>query len=87
MPDRLTHTLISDFWQYYEPIRENMPKNCSADVEAVINFVDEVFFGSNTTAQRELQELFGFLTDLEVAQACTFHQLSNVFSVLHLMPL
>ncbi|KAK0439522.1 peptidase S28 [Desarmillaria tabescens] len=62
------HT-ISDFWQYYEPIRENMPKNCSADVEAVIAHVDEVFFGSNTTAQRELQELFGFSTDLEVAQA------------------
>ncbi|KAK0200130.1 serine carboxypeptidase S28-domain-containing protein [Desarmillaria ectypa] len=58
-----------DFWQYYEPIRENMPKNCSADVEAVITYVDEVFFGYNTTAQQELQELFGFSTDLEVAQA------------------
>ncbi|PBK81559.1 hypothetical protein ARMGADRAFT_948001, partial [Armillaria gallica] len=58
-----------DFWQYYEPIRENMPKNCSADVEAVITYVDKVFFGSNTTAQRELQELFGFFTNLEVAQA------------------
>ncbi|KAK0468596.1 peptidase S28 [Armillaria novae-zelandiae] len=58
-----------DFWQYYEPIRENMPKNCSADVEAVINYVDEVFFGSNTTAQQELQELFGFSTNLDVAQA------------------
>ncbi|KAK0220796.1 serine carboxypeptidase S28-domain-containing protein [Armillaria nabsnona] len=58
-----------DFWQYYEPIRENMPKNCSADVEAVITYVDRVFFESNTTAQQELQELFGFSTDLEVAQA------------------
>lgn len=58
-----------DFWQYYEPIRENMPKNCSADVEAVITYVDKVFFGSNTTAQQELQALFGFSTDLEVAQA------------------
>lgn len=64
----VVHTQI-DFWQYYEPIRENMPKNCSADVEAVINYVDEVFFGSNTTAQQELQELFGFSTNLEVAQA------------------
>lgn len=34
---------IVDFWQYFEPIRQNMPQNCSADVEAVITHVDQVF--------------------------------------------
>ncbi|KAI0787192.1 peptidase S28 [Irpex lacteus] len=41
---------IADFWGYFEPIREYMPKNCSADVEAVISHVDEVFT-SGTKAQ------------------------------------
>ena len=26
---------FSDYWGYFEPIRQFMPKNCSADVEAV----------------------------------------------------
>ena len=40
----------SDFWGYFEPIRESMPQNCSADVQAVIAHVDQVFT-SGTTAQ------------------------------------
>ncbi|GJE96313.1 serine carboxypeptidase S28-domain-containing protein [Phanerochaete sordida] len=34
---------ILDYWGYFEPIRQFMPKNCSADVEAVIAHVDKVF--------------------------------------------
>jgi hypothetical protein len=49
----------SDFWQYFEPIRQNMPQNCSADVQAVIAHVDEVFTGNDTDAIQELKELFG----------------------------
>ncbi|KAK0200150.1 peptidase S28 [Desarmillaria ectypa] len=49
-----------DFWQYFEPIRENMPKNCSADIEAVITYVDEVFFGTDTEAQMKIKSMFGF---------------------------
>jgi hypothetical protein len=33
---------ITDFWAYFEPIRQQMPKNCSADVEAVISHIDSV---------------------------------------------
>ncbi|KXN92345.1 Putative serine protease K12H4.7 [Leucoagaricus sp. SymC.cos] len=50
---------ILDFWQYFEPVRENMPKNCSADVQTVITHIDEVFSGSNTTAINEIKNLFG----------------------------
>ncbi|KIP11822.1 hypothetical protein PHLGIDRAFT_10371 [Phlebiopsis gigantea 11061_1 CR5-6] len=34
---------IVDYWGYFEPIRQFMPKNCSADVEAVVAHVDQVF--------------------------------------------
>ncbi|KZV70719.1 hypothetical protein PENSPDRAFT_578945 [Peniophora sp. CONT] len=33
---------IVDFWQYFEPIREGMPANCSADVAAVISHFDSI---------------------------------------------
>ena len=50
---------ITDFWRYFEPIRQYMPANCSADVQAVTARVDEVFSGTNATAINQLKELFG----------------------------
>ncbi|TFK43800.1 serine carboxypeptidase S28-domain-containing protein [Crucibulum laeve] len=50
---------ILDFWQYFEPIREHMPANCSADVQAVIAHVDTVFSGKNQTAIQAIKNLFG----------------------------
>ena len=48
----------SDFWMYFEPIRENMPANCSADVQAVIANIDQIFTGNNATAIQALKESF-----------------------------
>lgn len=48
-----------DFWAYFEPVRQHMPANCSADIQAVIAHVDEVFSGQNTTAINQLKDLFG----------------------------
>ena len=48
-----------EFWRYFEPIRQNMPANCSADVQAVIAHIDEVFSGEDTTAIDQLKDLFG----------------------------
>ncbi|KDQ14566.1 hypothetical protein BOTBODRAFT_345995 [Botryobasidium botryosum FD-172 SS1] len=31
---------ISYYWGYFEPIRQYMPKNCSADIERVIKYMD-----------------------------------------------
>lgn len=65
--------MFSDFWAYFEPIRINMPKNCSADVQAVITHVDQVFTGTNTTAINALKDTFGMgaVTHLDdVAGAC-----------------
>ncbi|GLB34087.1 putative MEROPS serine peptidase family S28 [Lyophyllum shimeji] len=50
---------ILNFWQYFEPVRQHMPSNCSADVQAVIAHVDEVFSGNNATAIQALKETFG----------------------------
>ena len=54
----------SDFWGYFEPIRQFMPKNCSADVQAVIEYVDSVMDTGNQTAIRTMKEIFG-LEDLQ----------------------
>lgn len=58
---------ILDFWQYFEPIREHMPANCSADVQAVIAHVDKVFTSYDTAAIDALKDSFGLgaLTHLD----------------------
>lgn len=53
----------SDYWGYFEPIRQFMPKNCSADVEAVISHIDSVFSGKNQKLINQTLALFG-LSDL-----------------------
>ncbi|KAG5733082.1 putative serine protease K12H4.7 [Termitomyces sp. T112] len=50
---------ILDFWEYFEPVRLNMPQNCSADVQAVIAHIDEVFTGTNQTAIQAIKNNFG----------------------------
>ncbi|KAG6854358.1 hypothetical protein C0991_007863 [Blastosporella zonata] len=50
---------ILDFWEYFEPIRLNMPANCSADVQAVIAEVDKTFTGKNNTAIQAIKDAFG----------------------------
>ncbi|KAF8055883.1 serine carboxypeptidase S28-domain-containing protein [Lyophyllum atratum] len=50
---------ILNFWEYFEPIRLNMPQNCSADVQAVISHVDQVLTGKNAMAIQALKDSFG----------------------------
>ena len=52
-----------------------MPANCSADVQAVIAHIDEVFSGTNETAINQLKDLFGLgglshLDDTAGAREC-----------------
>jgi hypothetical protein len=49
----------SDFWQYFEPVRQNMPQNCSNDVQGVIAFWDKIIESGNETALNELKTSFG----------------------------
>jgi hypothetical protein len=66
---------ITDFWQYFDPIRRHMPSNCSSDVQAVIAHIDDVFTHSdpNSPEVRAIKSNFGLanVTHLDdVAGAC-----------------
>ncbi|KAE9409902.1 hypothetical protein BT96DRAFT_460529 [Gymnopus androsaceus JB14] len=50
---------IMDYWGYFVPIRDFMPANCSADVEAVIAHVDQVFTSNDTTAIQVVKDNWG----------------------------
>jgi hypothetical protein len=50
---------ISHFWQYYAPIEEAIPRNCSNDVKAVIKYVDEVLAKGTPQAIKSMKEDFG----------------------------
>jgi len=50
---------INYFWGYFEPIRQWMPQNCSADVEAVITHVDQVLSNGTASQKSDVKNLFG----------------------------
>ncbi|EIN10777.1 hypothetical protein PUNSTDRAFT_132850 [Punctularia strigosozonata HHB-11173 SS5] len=50
---------IVDFWGYFEPIRQNMPKNCSADVQAAITHIDKVLTAGSNSSIQSLKATFG----------------------------
>ncbi|KAI0650408.1 peptidase S28 [Trametes meyenii] len=58
---------IVDYWGYFQPILEYMPKNCSSDVQAVIAHIDSVFTSGNTKEINAIKELFNMtaLTHLD----------------------
>ncbi|KAL1311365.1 hypothetical protein AAFC00_001536 [Neodothiora populina] len=55
---------ISDYWQYFVPVQEGMPQNCSKDVSLVVDHVDAVFHNGTADEQYALKAMFG-LGDLE----------------------
>ena len=55
--------MFSDYYGYFTPIREYMPQNCSADVEAVIAYLDDSYFSNDTAAVESIQAAFN-LTSL-----------------------
>ena len=57
---------MGDFWQYFQPVQEATPKNCSSDVNAVVNYVDLVLSFGSKAKKQELKEKF-LLGDLEDA--------------------
>ncbi|KAI1140057.1 peptidase S28 [Hypoxylon sp. FL0543] len=50
---------IYNYWEYFYAIQQGMPKNCSKDFTAIINYVDEVFTHSSPKEQARLKQLFG----------------------------
>ncbi|KAI1474707.1 peptidase S28 [Daldinia eschscholtzii] len=54
---------IFDYWQYFYPIQQGMPKNCSEDYAAIIDHVDKVLINGSINETADLKEQFG-LQDL-----------------------
>ncbi|CAK7228507.1 hypothetical protein SCUCBS95973_006904 [Sporothrix curviconia] len=50
---------ITDFYTYFEPVEEALPANCSADVRAVVQYVDHVLTNGDEADILELKEGFG----------------------------
>lgn len=50
---------IGDFWQYHEPIKQGLPKNCSADSQLVIAHVNQVLESGTPKEVQALKDMFG----------------------------
>lgn len=58
---------ISNFWQYFEPVREATPQNCSTDLNAVIDYIDGVLTYGADSEKQALKDKFqlGDLVDAD----------------------
>lgn len=50
---------ISDYWGYFLPVQEGMPKNCSKDVNLVIDHMDSVLTHGSASEITALKTQFG----------------------------
>ncbi|KAI4633240.1 hypothetical protein J4E80_000603 [Alternaria sp. BMP 0032] len=50
---------VSDYWAYFLPIQEAMPKNCSRDISLVIDHMDDILSAGSRDEQHELKAKFG----------------------------
>ncbi|EPS30153.1 hypothetical protein POX_b02836 [Penicillium oxalicum] len=55
---------IYDYWQYFSPVQQGMPQNCSRDVSRVIDHIDKIYRSGSEKKMQELKEMFG-LGDIE----------------------
>lgn len=50
---------VSDYWGYFLPVQQGMPKNCSTDVSLVIDHMDEVLTSGSDAEVLALKTKFG----------------------------
>ncbi len=50
---------ISDFWQYFAPVQQGLPKNCTSDLEKVIEYVDNILIHGSHKDRHQLKVKFG----------------------------
>ena len=50
---------ISDYWGYFLPVQEGMPKNCSKDVNLVIEHMDSVLTTGTVQEIHDVKAMFG----------------------------
>lgn len=49
---------MDDFWEYFSPVQEYMPKNCSRDVTAVIDYVDDILLNGSKKEKKAIKKEF-----------------------------
>lgn len=49
---------VSDYYGYFLPVQQGMPKNCSKDVSLVIDHMDDVFTNGSKEEQQKLKAMF-----------------------------
>ncbi|KUJ21682.1 uncharacterized protein LY89DRAFT_729195 [Mollisia scopiformis] len=50
---------IKDYWQYFYPVQQGMPQNCSSDVTLVIDYIDEILTTGTDDEIYALKKSFG----------------------------
>lgn len=55
---------IDNYFEYFTPVQEGMPRNCSSDINLVINHIDTILTIGSPAQQQELKAMFG-LGDLQ----------------------
>ncbi|KAF7935655.1 hypothetical protein BELL_0103g00180 [Botrytis elliptica] len=50
---------IDNYWQYFYPVQDGMPKNCSKDVSLVIDYMDNVLTHGSKSEVTALKTKFG----------------------------
>ncbi|KAG9041285.1 hypothetical protein FS837_012466 [Tulasnella sp. UAMH 9824] len=63
-----------DFWEYWEPIEEGMPWNCSSDLKTAVTYMDDLMSSGEPQGIVSLKEKFGLeaLTNDDFANALTY---------------
>ena len=57
---------IGDFWQYFQPVMEATPQNCTKDLSNVVDYIDHVLLKGSHKQKQKLKDKF-MLGDLEDA--------------------
>jgi hypothetical protein len=50
---------IGNYWSYFLPETENMPRNCSTDISLVVEYLDKIGETGTVNEQTKAKELFG----------------------------
>lgn len=60
---------VGDFWQYFRPVMEATPRNCSKDLSNAVNYIDHVLMYGGRQEKQKLKDKFmlGELGDADFA--------------------
>ncbi|KAF2501770.1 serine carboxypeptidase [Lophium mytilinum] len=51
--------ITGNFWQYFLPVQEGMPKNCSKDMSLIVDHVDKIGTDGSDDQKFALKDMFG----------------------------